>query len=251
MLGKKSGNIFTLNVKDVQQELSAISKSHQPQSVSRLYRANIRNRAWIKLLREIPWKCYSFRKKNQQLFEAIKAFDPDLLFFCAGDALFSFDIVKDIINTIPMALVLYITDDYILPYQDTGLISSYRRSLIRKNMLEVADSADMIFTIGKKMKQTYESSYGIVSESLVNMSEDHYSVTPYPDQTSDTIWQLVYAGGLHYDRDLVLGRLIRAIESVHKRVGRTCFHLNITLPRLLISNVSKLLIVLYLLSVGM
>ena len=67
-------------------------------------------------------------------------------------------------------------------------------------MLEVADSADMIFTIGKKMKQTYESSYGIVSESLVNMSEDHYSVTPYPDQTSDTIWQLVYAGGLQYDR---------------------------------------------------
>ena len=44
------------------------------------------------------------------------------------------------------------------------------------------------------MKQTYESSYGIVSESLVNMSEDHYSVT-ISRPTSDTIWQLVYAGG--------------------------------------------------------
>ena len=34
-------------------------------------------------------------------------------------------------------------------------------------MLEVADSADMILQ-SVKMKQTYESSYGIVSESLVN-----------------------------------------------------------------------------------
>ncbi|HHX37238.1 MAG TPA: hypothetical protein GX717_04570, partial [Clostridiaceae bacterium] len=168
VLGHRSGRIFSLSEQDIQEQLTTVKIKHKPNEVNRLYRANIRNKASIKLLREVHWKCYNFVKHNQQLLAKVKEFDPDILFFCAGDALFSFDIVEILLDHISASLVLYITDDYILPYEGVSPLVSWRRSLIRKKMLAAADRAELVFTIGEKMQRTYKDLYGIESERLVN-----------------------------------------------------------------------------------
>ena len=177
------------------------------------------------MLREGIWRLYPFLKKNADWLAATDAFRPDLIFFCAGDFAFAYRLVEQLRRRYGCKLFMYVTDDYILPYPSCSPFFHLRRRQIRRRMLACAHRATGVFTIGATMQQTYRARYGMASHCLVNHSEDHY--TPYQLPPPGRPLRLVYAGGLHYDRDLVLGSVIRAVERIHAERGKTCFEVDI------------------------
>lgn len=144
---------------------------------SGIYKASWRSWSLTRILRERVWKHYPFMEKNQSWLKEMEDWRPDLIFFCAGDSLFAYDVVEDLHERLDCKLIMYVTDDYILPYRSLSPFYVLRRGQIRERMLSCGRAADAVFTIGQKMRDTYEREYGLTSRCLVNMSPDHQ--TPY------------------------------------------------------------------------
>lgn len=202
----------------------------EPVRSNPFYRSNIRNNTLVKLLRELPWRFYPFKKKNQQLLDALRDFSPDLLFFCAGDAIFAYDITSMLLDELGCPVVLYITDDYIMPYSDISPMARYRRWLIRNHFIKMAKRSSGVFTIGEKMQSVYKEHFGIDSYCLVNMSEDHYSPVDYRSRSASAPLKIVYVGGLHLNRHVAISHVIEAIQRVNQSEGRKVFELDIYAP---------------------
>lgn len=227
-----SGHCFEYTPAALAQTALQTSDS-EPAGAGGLYRARFRSWPSVKLSRELMWSLYPFERKNPRFFELLEAFRPELIFFCAGDAMFAYHIVSVIQKRTGCPLALYITDDYILPYSRVSPFTHWRRAAIRKCMLNLGRSADAVFTIGDLMQQTYSEQFGLKSDCLVNMSDDHDSPVDYAARAAHPPLRLVYAGGLHYDRDLVLRRIAAAMQRVNERLGYSAFKLDIYAPPVL------------------
>ncbi len=198
-----------------------------------IYKASWRSWSLTRTLRERVWKHYPFMEKNQSWLQEMEDRRPDLIFFCAGDSLFAYDVVEGLHKRLGCKLVMYVTDDYILPYRSLSPFYVLRRRQIRERMLSCGRSADAVFTIGQMMRDTYEREYGLRSRCLVNMSPDHHTPYNVAYRLGERPLRLIYAGGLHYDRDLVLRRAAAAIAIVNQEKGKPIFELDIFAPRTL------------------
>ncbi len=234
VIRRQPGELFELSLLDLANNFSVPSEESVI-GLNKLYRSRLSSGTFFRLLREIPWLFYPFSSKNQNLLDVLFSFKPDLIFFCAGDSLFAYRIVETLRSRLEVPLVIYVTDDYILPYKNISPLAKFRRFLIRRSLLKMASEASLFFTIGEKMQRTYKELYGLKSQSLVNISSDHFSQINYLEKvaSSSYTWQLVYAGGLHYDRDKVLLILIEAINQLNNLYNWQVFHLSIyALPHL-------------------
>ncbi|MGI6545393.1 MAG: hypothetical protein ACOX2M_03005 [Fastidiosipilaceae bacterium] len=231
----RAGRSFAPGGTDFAQDVDQTSLTARAPNTptSGIYKASWRSWSLTRILRERVWKHYPFMEKNQSWLKEMEDWRPDLIFFCAGDSLFAYDVVEDLHERLDCKLIMYVTDDYILPYRSLSPFYVLRRGQIRERMLSCGRAADAVFTIGQKMRDTYEREYGLTSRCLVNMSPDHQTPYKVAHQSGERPLRLIYAGGLHYDRDLVLRRAADAIAIVNQEHEKSLFELDIFAPRTL------------------
>lgn len=165
----------------------------------------------IRLLREVIW-----RKSNwyeDELNEWIKDRSPNLIFFCAGDSGFAYDIVKKISKQHNLKVLTYITDDYLLNRSTLNVFWHIRKNYILKKFKEHIKISNHFFTISPKMSYTYKKLFKIESDVLSNISSEGIKTPVSKSHIPNT---LIYAGGLHYGRDKIIIKLSNAIEKVNE-----------------------------------
>lgn len=167
---------------------------------------------FFRVLREVIWKVGPW--KNSRLDRWINEFQPNMIFFCAGDSIFAYRIVNYIQKKWGAKIVTYITDDYIMPRSKDSFIGSKRRKIIWNKMSEIVSKSSAYFVISKSMNERYEKIFGkqgIVLNNAQNFSSEVFDSVFPEDEIS-----LVYAGGLHYRRFEPLIAIKAAIEKYNK-----------------------------------
>lgn len=170
-----------------------------------------------RLLREVVWKISSI--DHDSLFKWVSDFNPDVIFFCAGDSLFAYDIYQTVCSYFPnIKKVVYITDDYILPRETLNLFWLLRRRLTYSKMKKAVVEANVFVTISEEMRIEYKKLFNKDSILAFNMSAnlkiDNFKKTARSD------FLLVYAGGLHFKRWGTLAVLARALKRFNNENNR-------------------------------
>jgi len=145
----------------------------------------------------------------------LDAFNPEIVFFVAGDSGFAYDICKHICDKYTAKLVVYITDDYILPRFDISPFFWIRRCYLIKKMKGAIHRCDLFITISEEMRKTYKDLFSKDSIIAINISDSLYNDTNIITRDKDLII-LAYTGGLHFHRDKTLSLLADAIRKYNQ-----------------------------------
>ncbi|UNW04350.1 hypothetical protein [Acinetobacter indicus] len=200
-------------------ELSYVKSSGEilKKESSRVKVGNFKNSNLARLLRELVWKISSIN--HQSLSKWVADFNPDVIFFCAGDSLFAYDIYQTVCSYFPnIKKVVYITDDYILPRETLNLFWLLRRRLTYSKMKKAVVEADVFVTISEEMRIEYKKLFNKDSILAFNMSTDLKIDDFKKTARSDLL--LVYAGGLHFKRWGTLAVLARALKRFNNENNR-------------------------------
>jgi glycosyltransferase involved in cell wall biosynthesis len=198
-----------------------------------------------RIIRELIWKLGNW--KNLEFIEWVEAFSPDIIFFCAGDAGFAYRITKFLRFRFNSKLIIYVTDDYILPRKTKNIFWWIRRNYVKKKLINILDISHLFITISDKMSNEYSNYFGIKSVVLSNMTG---SLKQTKKKTNLENINLVYAGGLHLNRHKTLLKLANAIikynisvDKNYKKVFLKVFSNNLPSKRVIrklnILNASK------------
>lgn len=167
---------------------------------------------FIRLLREVMW---NGEWKTQKLLEWLDDFDPEVIFFLAGDGGFSYKIYNFIAERYGAKTAIYITDDYVLPRTNFDLWGHIRRRITRKYMKAAVADADILFTISNPMRECYRNLFGKDSFVVANMYEPKTLYNNEKNEKNEIV--ITYAGGLHYNRSDTILRLIQAISVINMK----------------------------------
>lgn len=173
----------------------------------------IRKNNVMRLLREALWNS---NWKTDDLQDWLNEFRPELIFFVAGDIIFSYKIVAYIKKEYAAKLAVYITDDYILPRVSFSVFWWIRRNLVFRHMKKAVQSSDLFFTISPAMKERYKNVFHKESYIIVNMPQT-FTPSTEAQYNPENILELVYAGGLHYNRDKTLTLLAKSINRINRK----------------------------------
>jgi glycosyltransferase involved in cell wall biosynthesis len=169
----------------------------------------VKNYNLARLAREFFWK--SKKWKSKSLEQWLEEFNPEVVFLCAGDSGFAYDITGYVQDKFKTKLVIYVTDDYVLPRKNLSPFWWYRRNKIFNKMKNTVKKSDLFITISDQMKEVYKELLGKDSILAVNMTESlkDSSITRKNKQEIT----FVYAGGLHYKRYTTLNLLAKSLKK--------------------------------------
>lgn len=197
------------NRNDVGEKINAV-KTHENHELSKgihNFINSIKNNNIARIVREFFWK--SGKWKTDTLNNWLDEFSPNVIFLCAGDSVFTYDITKYIQKRFDSKLVVYITDDYVLPRKNLSPFWWFRRNIVLGKMEFTVQRSDLFITISKKMKDSYKELFGKESIIAVNMTESLRDESISAEENE--MINLVYTGGLHFKRYLTLNSLAKAL----------------------------------------
>jgi len=168
----------------------------------------------VRLIREMFWM--SGKWKTELLDRWLNEFSPDIIFLCAGDSGFAYDITKYIQKKFSTKLVVYITDDYVLPRKTLSPFWWLRRNYILNKMRDTVQRSDLFITISQRMKEEYKKLFGRDSILAVNMTDSMRDEKI--NIKKNNVLTLVYAGGLHYKRYETLNLLAKSIKKYNNDI---------------------------------
>jgi glycosyltransferase involved in cell wall biosynthesis len=207
-----------INFKDAGETVS-IAKKHEENKYQKNILSNkLKNNSFFRFMREIMWHIGKW--ETVKLKNWISEFSPDIVFFCAGNSGFAYDVVSSILELTNSKLVTYITDDYILPRNTFSLFWWLHRNLIYKKMKKNVNRCDLFVTISEEMRHEYKIIFNKDSVTILNIptSMKIESMSCSKNKNYDnSIIKLVYTGGLHYKRYNTLMLLGKSIQLYNKR----------------------------------
>lgn len=168
----------------------------------------IKNYNLSRIMRELLWKTDTW--KTQPLNKWLCEFYPDIIFFCAGDSAFAYDITNYIQEKFKTKLIVYITDDYVLPRKTISLLWWLRRNYLLKKMKDIIQRCELFITISLKMQNEYKRLFEKDSILAANATESMKDNSIHVDDKTNL--NLIYAGGFHYRRYETLNLLAHALK---------------------------------------
>ena len=172
----------------------------------------IKNWSCSRLFREIIWALGSW--DTPELNSWINEFSPDIIFFCAGDSGFAYDITAKLKNRLKTKFVVYITDDYVLPRRSIDVLWWIRRNRLLRKMRKAVNDSDLFITVSEKMATVYESFLGKESFVVSNLTDSLKTQTAKKQE--DRV-NFVYAGGLHSNRYKTIHQLAKNIKEFNEK----------------------------------
>lgn len=179
----------------------------------------VKNWWWLRLARALVWRCIPWQS-SPGLTDWLTRFGPQVIFFCGGDANYLYSAVESWSRRFGAPVVLYVTDDYILPAKTGSVARTITRLWTRYAFLRMARTAPAVLTIGDRMEEVYRSRFGVESTPLMNAVD----VESFPERqlggSRDPV-SFVYVGSLHSNRGQVLVYLGEALRALRER-GISC-----------------------------
>ena len=168
-----------------------------------------------RILRQLLWTAVRFDEPG--LAAWLDEFQPEVVFFCGGDAAALYPKVSALAENYGARRVLYVTDDYVLRTQSRNPSVLLMRTWTRRVFTRFAREADLVLTIGEAMSRTYAREFGTDSVPVMNMVPIPSS-RPRPRRAAiGEPHDLLYAGSLHSNRWRVLRRVVDSCERLADR----------------------------------
>lgn len=195
------------------ERVSAVSTSSSP--IPAGAHGVLKRSRLARLVRQVLWTRIPF--DGAPLTAWLDEFRPEVVFFCGGDAASLYPKVTSIAERYGSRLVLYVTDDYVLPVRTASVSARLMRRWTRRVFQRLSTRADLVLTIGEAMSSVYARELGVVSTPVMNMV-DVPSAPPAPRTAGpQEPLVLLYAGSLHSNRWRVLGAVIDAVQRLEAR----------------------------------
>ncbi len=171
----------------------------------------------MRLLRLAAWT--RLRLTEPGVSQWVAEFDPEIIFFCGGDANYLYLPVLGLANSTTAPLVFYVTDDYALPDTAASWPERVKRAWTRRLLGRAMTASSLVLTIGEAMSDVYTELYGVRSEHLMNLVDLPADI-PNSFGISDTDAVISYVGGLHLNRWRVLLRVADSLQRISERFGQ-------------------------------
>lgn len=167
----------------------------------------------LRLLRSLVLRA-SLRTDKGSVSTWLEDFAPEVIFFCGGNANYLYGLARGISHRFSSPLVLYITDDYVLPSFTGGPAGWIGRMWTRREFRRTTADASLVLTIGAQMSEVYLDRFSVESRPIMNLvptNPDRQAVSTRDGSHEPVI--LCYAGGLHSNRWQVLAKVGEALEE--------------------------------------
>lgn len=182
--------------------------------IERIKTSTLKKSNLIRIIREVIWKTKKW--KTPEFDSWLNKIQPEIIFFCAGDSGFAYDIVNYIQKKFNSKLAVYITDDYILPRKNLNVFWWIRRRYIFSKMKKCIKSSNLFFTISEKMQKEYKYLFKKESCLIINMT-DKLKDDECSKVNINKTREIIYAGGLHFNRDKSLELLIKNLKKFNEK----------------------------------
>ena len=164
------------------------------------------------ILRDWMWKHSTWH--SDHLMNWIKEFDPQIIFFAAGDYIFSNEIARSLSEELGVPLVTCCMDDYYLFNKNQeSRLGRERQKVFMNSVSRLIDRSSMVFTISELMAEAYKGLFEKECRVLYTASSFQHHVN------EDTVKSgISYLGGLGYNRNLQLVSIGRILMEMTDEV---------------------------------
>ena len=190
--------------------IEASEKRLIPQNINN----SLKKSSLIRFVRSLLWRM-SLNFNKEGVKDWLDNFNPDIIFFCGGNANYLYKKVLKISQKYDSKLIYYITDDYVLPYFSLNIFKIFNRIWTRYNFKKICSKSSLVLTIGDKMTEVYKEKYGIESKKIMNLVETK-KTEDLKGEFKNNDLKFVYAGGLHSNRwktPSLIGESLRRINN--------------------------------------
>lgn len=216
-------NYYKISDEDIINNILKISKNIgkkvcRETIVERLIPENINNKlkksSMARLARSFLWTSLDLERGDVQQW--LDKFNPEIIFFCGGDANYLYNNVLKISRNYNAKIIYYITDDYVLPYFSLNIFTLLNRIWTRNVFKKISNNSSLVLTIGDKMTRIYKEKYGIESKKIMNLVELK-EIEIHDKILKNNNLKFVYVGGLHSNRWKSLSLIGKSLERIEKK----------------------------------
>lgn len=174
---------------------------------AKVYQFSRKRTPMIYILRNIMWSLGKWY--TNELDEWIKKFNPEVVFFAAGDYSFSYKLVYKISEKYQIPVVIYCADDHFIRQKKSGnLLYNYVNNNRVKWANRVVSKSCHMITISDKMERDYGTMFGLpITTIRISAQENHYRLS-FSKRKG-----IVYSGNLGVNRITPLLEISRALKN--------------------------------------
>jgi glycosyltransferase involved in cell wall biosynthesis len=174
-----------------------------------IYQYGRKRKPYVYCGRNLLWRFGKWH--TLQLNDWINQFDPQIIFFAAGDYIFSFEIAMFLANSRNIPIVVYFCDDYYL-INRTSLSPFYliNRYFYKKKFLGLIGKSAEYITICDKMNEAYSETFDKKGHVIMTASN---LLNVRNDKVSSSI-KISYIGNLGLDRWRPLVQIGRVLKNI-------------------------------------
>lgn len=163
-------------------------------NLAKIYQFSRRRTPLIYFLRDTMWRFGKW--KTRELLEWARKFDPNIIFFAAGDYAFSYYVAIYLSDLLKVPIVMWCADDfYIEPLKNASLLRRLQCRRLIKLAEKVVDRSKTIVTISDMMQRDYAKLFQIPTKTVRISSEaNRYALS------ANSRRGIVYIGNLGINR---------------------------------------------------
>lgn len=191
--------------------IEASEKRLIPQNINN----SLKKSSLIRFVRSLLWRL-SLNFNKEGVKDWLDKFNPDIIFFCGGNANYLYSKVLQLSKKYDSKLIYYITDDYLLPYFSLNIFKILNRIWTRNSFKKICSESSLVLTIGDKMTEVYKEKYGIESKKIMNLVETKKSEELKGEFRNNDL-KFVYAGGLHSNRWKTLALIGESLRRINNQ----------------------------------
>lgn len=189
----------------------AVSSRTDSGITSKIYSFGRKRTPLIYILRNLIWVNMSRRKSG--LLEWVKEFNPDVIFFAAGDYKFAYDITSYIAKLLNIPVVMYCSDDYYINRLNPDLrFSNVVYKHLMKSVFKTVSHTSHIITICDKMAKQYSKLFDVPITTVYTGYSRICDINPDGER-------IAYLGNLGFSRYECLIDIGRVLKGIKKEDG--------------------------------
>lgn len=176
---------------------------------SNIYQNGRKRKPYMYCGRNLLWRFGKWH--TPRLEEWIDQFDPQIIFFAAGDYMFSFEIALSLAETRNIPIIVSLFDDYYLIKRNSvSPLYWINRYLFNRKFAEIVGKSAAYFTISDQMNEAYFDAFN--KEGHVMMTASNMLNIPN-DKVSSSI-KISYIGNLGFNRWKPLVQIGRVLKNI-------------------------------------
>lgn len=194
-----SGNVINYNCGE---------KINYKENTKRVYNIGSKKKPYFTFFRNMIWRLSNFN--NRHLKKWLSEYDPEIIFFAAGDYSFSYRIAYKIAEKYKIPLIVCFFDDYfIFNMNNKGLIGMINNIELKKWSKKVVNFSKSYFVTNDLMKKDYENIFHVGTNVLFTTGKECFN-----KERKKNI-KISYIGNLglgRYEQIISLGKMLKSLS---------------------------------------